>query len=94
MQQRSLFGNERSSAQKATPQPASTPAPAPAENQRTAALPNQKIYTVTELNAEFRFLMESTYPSVWVEGEISNFTLATSGHFYFSLKDNTAQLKA
>lgn len=96
MQQRSLFGSERSSAQKPNPQPASTPeaAPAPAENQRTAALPNQKIYSVTELNAEFRFLMESTYPSVWVEGEISNFTLATSGHFYFSLKDNTAQLKS
>jgi hypothetical protein len=66
MQQRSLFGNERSSAQKPTAEPASTPTPVPAENQRTSALTNQKIYTVTELNAEFRFLMKSTYPSVCV----------------------------
>ncbi|HEY7160110.1 MAG TPA: exodeoxyribonuclease VII large subunit, partial [Acidobacteriota bacterium] len=96
MQQRSLFGKERSSAQKPNSQPAATPASAPvaSQNERTSALPNQKIYSVTELNAEFRFLMESTYPSVWVEGEISNFTLATSGHFYFSLKDNTSQLKS
>src|SRR5262245_37961340 len=90
MQQRSLFGNERPSAQKPNPQTAQQPT----QDQHTSVLPTQKIYTVSELNAEFRFLMESTYPSVWVEGEISNFTLATSGHFYFSLKDNIAQLKS
>lgn len=90
MQQRSLFGrSERSSAQK----PNQQPAPTSVENQ-SAAYPAQKIYTVSELNSEFRFLMESTYPSVWVEGEISNFTQATSGHYYFSLKDNSAQLKS
>ncbi|HSP07038.1 MAG TPA: exodeoxyribonuclease VII large subunit [Acidobacteriota bacterium] len=52
------------------------------------------IYTVSELNTEFKLLLESTYRSVWVEGEISNFTQPGSGHFYFSLKDSESQIRA
>lgn len=50
--------------------------------------------TVTELNAEVRGLLERQFASVWVEGEIVNFTAASSGHWYFNLNDGTSQLKA
>src|SRR5262249_61605978 len=50
--------------------------------------------TVSALTAQLRGLVESQFPSVWVAGEVSNFTRASSGHWYFTLKDATAQLKA
>ncbi len=50
--------------------------------------------TVSELNAEIRGLLEREFASVWVEGEIVNFTAAASGHWYFNLNDGTSQLKA
>jgi len=52
----------------------------------------KKIYTITELTREIKLLLESTIPVVWVEGEISNFKLHSSGHIYFSLKDRDAQI--
>lgn len=51
------------------------------------------IYTVSRLNNEVRFLLEASYPYVWVEGEISNFAAPQSGHWYFSLKDSAAQVR-
>jgi exodeoxyribonuclease VII large subunit len=53
-----------------------------------------RIYTVSELTAEVRGLLESTWADVWVEGEISNCRLWNTGHIYFSLKDAGAQLRA
>ncbi len=50
--------------------------------------------TVSELNAEVRSAIERQFGSVWVEGEIVNFTAAASGHWYFNLNDGTAQIKA
>ncbi|HOW59519.1 MAG TPA: exodeoxyribonuclease VII large subunit [Candidatus Omnitrophota bacterium] len=55
---------------------------------------NGKIYTVSQLNRQVRFLLESRFPSVWVEGEISNFKHHSSGHIYLTLKDETAQIQA
>ena len=52
-----------------------------------------EIYSVSELNSEVRDLIESNYPSVWVEGEISNIARPASGHIYFSLKDDSAQIR-
>ena len=53
------------------------------------------IYTVTSLTREITRILENTYPLVWVKGEITNFTRqASSGHMYFSLKDNGAQISA
>lgn len=52
------------------------------------------IYSVSLLNAESRRLLESHFPSIWVEGELSNFSQPSSGHWYFSLKDNKAQIRA
>lgn len=53
----------------------------------------QDIYTVSRLNNEVRFLLEDSFPLVWVEGEISNFAAPHSGHWYFSLKDAAAQVR-
>jgi exodeoxyribonuclease VII large subunit len=51
-------------------------------------------YTVSELTAELKVLLEEVYPAVWVEGEISNLRRPTSGHLYFTLKDDRAQIRA
>ena len=53
----------------------------------------KQIMTVSELNRLARELLEQSFPLFWVSGEVSNFTRAASGHWYFSLKDNTAQVK-
>lgn len=53
----------------------------------------QPIYTVSSLNQSARLLLEEGLGTIWVEGEISNFVRASSGHIYFSLKDANAQVK-
>jgi len=50
--------------------------------------------TVSELNSEIRSVLESGFGSVWVEGEITNFHSAASGHWYFSLTDGPSLIKA
>ena len=50
------------------------------------------IYTVSELTRHIHVVLEDTFHHVWVEGEISNFTHHTSGHMYFSLKDQQSVL--
>jgi len=54
----------------------------------------RKIYSVSELSLELKNLLEKQFPDVWVTGEVSNFRAATSGHFYFTLKDASAQIRA
>ncbi len=49
--------------------------------------------SVSDLNREAKRLLESHFDWVWVEGEIGNFTAASSGHWYFSLKDADAQVR-
>ncbi|OGT55270.1 MAG: hypothetical protein A3F43_03360 [Gammaproteobacteria bacterium RIFCSPHIGHO2_12_FULL_42_10] len=53
----------------------------------------ETIYTVSKLNQSVRSLLEDRFPWVWVEGEISNFSQPSSGHWYFSLKDPSAQVR-
>jgi exodeoxyribonuclease VII large subunit len=55
-------------------------------------LPERRIFTVTELTQTIKGLLEDTYPFVWLAGEISNFRIPVSGHFYFTLKDPGAQI--
>jgi len=50
------------------------------------------IISVSELNRLARDVLEQSFPLFWVSGEISNFTRAASGHWYFSLKDESAQV--
>jgi exodeoxyribonuclease VII large subunit len=51
------------------------------------------VLTVSQLADRLRGVLEERFPAVWVEGEISNFKVYTSGHAYFTLKDEGAQLK-
>ena len=53
----------------------------------------RRIYAVSELTAEARIMIEERYPLLWVEGEVSNFRRPSSGHWYFTLKDDRAQLR-
>ncbi len=50
--------------------------------------------SVSELTSQVRGALENRFASVWVEGEISNFKAAQSGHWYFTIKDEGAQLRA
>jgi len=51
-----------------------------------------KIFTVGELTRQIRGTLETKFPAVWVQGEISNYKLHPSGHQYFTLKDQRAQI--
>ena len=52
-----------------------------------------EVYSVSDLNSEVKWLLDTKFGSVWVEGEISNLMRARTGHMYFSLKDNRSQLR-
>tara|TARA_B100000609_G_scaffold53900_1_gene41995 strand:+ start:645 stop:1841 length:1197 start_codon:yes stop_codon:yes gene_type:complete len=54
----------------------------------------EKSLTVSELTAQLKRLIESNYSSIFVRGEISNFTHHGSGHMYFTLKDKFSELRA
>src|SRR5688500_9065367 len=63
---------------------AAPPGPAPA----------RRTLTVTQLTDRIQGVLETELFDVWVEGEISNLKVAPSGHWYFSLKDDNAQVRA
>src|SRR5262250_2079179 len=52
------------------------------------------VLSISELTRRLQETLEERFPAVWVEGEISNFRLYGSGHAYFTLKDDGAQLRA
>ena len=62
--------------------------------QSTEAGGRANIYTVSELNANIKSLIEEKFPFVWIFGEISNFRIPASGHFYFTLKDDASQISS
>jgi len=62
-------------------------------NRPSAGLPGRDVYTVSRLNREARLLLETGLPALWLEGELSNFARPASGHLYFSLKDEAAQVR-
>ncbi|MFN3453963.1 MAG: exodeoxyribonuclease VII large subunit [Pseudobdellovibrio sp.] len=55
---------------------------------------NTQVFSVEQINGFLRNLIENNVGTVWIKGEISNFKPHSSGHFYFSLKDNKAQISA
>lgn len=58
---------------------------------KNSNLENQKhIYSVSEITQVIKGLLESSVGEIWIEGEITNFKAASSGHFYFSLKDQNS----
>jgi exodeoxyribonuclease VII large subunit len=55
---------------------------------------NEAIWSVSALNFEIKTMLEQGIGSIWIEGEISNFSKPASGHWYFTLKDERSQLRA
>jgi exodeoxyribonuclease VII large subunit len=55
---------------------------------------DQQTLTVAQLTAQIKNALEGEFPSVWVSGEISNFSRPQSGHCYLTLKDDQAQIRA
>jgi exodeoxyribonuclease VII large subunit len=55
--------------------------------------PARQILSVSELTANLREVLETTFPEIWVEGELSNARVWTTGHLYFTLKDGSSQVK-
>src|SRR5262245_45551706 len=60
----------------------------------SSSLESRGVLTVSELTAQVKGTLEGLFPSVWVSGEISNFSRPQSGHCYLTLKDDEAQIKA
>ena len=54
----------------------------------------ENICTITQLTSGIKRILEDSYPAVWVKGEVSNLRQQSSGHLYFSLKDEGAQISA
>lgn len=54
----------------------------------------EPIWTVSQLNSKVGRLLEASFSRIWLRGEISNFTQAASGHWYFSIKDERAAVRA
>lgn len=54
----------------------------------------QHVFEVTELNRNIKKLLEETFPFLWISGEITNFRTPSSGHCYFTLKDQRSQISA
>jgi exodeoxyribonuclease VII large subunit len=67
------------------PEPEPEPAPPPP--------PVRRVYSVSELTGALRDVVETRFAEVWVEGELSNARVWTTGHLYFTLKDSGAQVK-
>ena len=53
----------------------------------------QEIISVSEINKRAKSILEENFPFVWIQGEVSNFFSAASGHWYFSLKDETSEIR-
>lgn len=55
--------------------------------------PARKVFTVSRLNQEVQSLLEKGFGTIWLQGELSNFSRPGSGHFYFTLKDSQSQIR-
>jgi exodeoxyribonuclease VII large subunit len=71
------------------PEPEPEPTPQPA----LPAAPVRRVITVSQLTGALREVLETAFPEVWVEGELSNARVWNTGHLYFTLKDSGAQIK-
>jgi len=78
---------------KAEPGPPQASAGREAEPSRTPGK-ERRALTVSQLTDRIQGVLETEFLDVWVEGEVSNLKLAPSGHWYFSLKDDQAQIRA
>lgn len=63
------------------------------ETGQLSLMPERDVYSVARLNREVRQRLESGFRVLWVEGELSNLRRPASGHWYFTLKDDRAQVR-
>ncbi|MDH3646748.1 MAG: exodeoxyribonuclease VII large subunit [Gammaproteobacteria bacterium] len=63
------------------------------DSPQLSLVPTRDVYTITRLNREVRKELEIGFGTLWVEGELSNLRKPASGHLYFTLKDDRAQIK-
>jgi exodeoxyribonuclease VII large subunit len=56
-------------------------------------MPERRVWKVSEVSERIRDLLEGEFPDLWVEGEVSNYHAAQSGHLYFTLKDEKSQIR-
>jgi exodeoxyribonuclease VII large subunit len=78
------------------PAPATEARPAPEadpEADEAPAASEPRVWSVSEINQALRALLEDTLPPLWISGEVANWSRARSGHCYFTLKDDRAQLR-
>ena len=68
--------------------------PAPPEDELPSPPSRRQVFTVGELTARLRLLLEGKFADVWVEGEILNCRVWNTGHMYFTLKDSGAQIRS
>ncbi|MGC3971230.1 MAG: exodeoxyribonuclease VII large subunit [Pirellulales bacterium] len=66
----------------------------PSEEDASPATDAEQVLSVEQLTLRLKGLLEESFPAVWVTGEISNFSRPSSGHCYFTLKDDAAQIRA
>ncbi len=66
----------------------------PSDNYTSATNTSSAVIAVSALNQAVARVLERNFPLLWVAGEVSNFTRAASGHWYFTLKDDAAQVRA
>ncbi len=71
-----------------------TPPPAPMPEDSFASEEEDEVYSVSDINRAIKKQLEGNFSHIWLKGEISNFKAHTSGHHYFSLKDDKAQISA
>ena len=74
-------------------EPEPEPAPEPEAPEPTPAPAIRQVFSVSELTATLRDVLETRFAEVWVEGELSNAKVWTTGHLYFTLKDGGSQIK-
>jgi exodeoxyribonuclease VII large subunit len=55
---------------------------------------DRQVWTVSQLTSRIKEILEKSFPAIWIEAEISNFRRPSSGHMYFTLKDESCQIKA
>jgi exodeoxyribonuclease VII large subunit len=55
---------------------------------------SKHIFKVSEITRQLKRLIEEAMPYVWIEGEVSNLRMPSSGHMYFTLKDSASQIQA
>ena len=75
---------------------APTPEPSVAPEDRSGGrgeLPEPRVWTVSQVNKAVRLQLEQVLPQLWVSGEVANFSQQRSGHCYFTLKDESSQLR-